>query len=52
MISPVGELGGADGTMMINDGHVGPVAQRLYDAINAIQYGTAADTHRWLVDVT
>lgn len=52
VISPVGELGGADGTMMINDGQVGPIAQRLYDAINAIQYGTAADTHRWLVDVT
>ena len=32
----------------INNGEIGPLAQRLYDAITSIQYGTAPDTHDWL----
>jgi branched-chain amino acid aminotransferase len=48
VISSVGELGHANGTLTINNGEVGPVAKRLYDAITSVQYGTAPDTHNWL----
>jgi branched-chain amino acid aminotransferase len=47
VISAVGELGHASGTLPINNGETGPLAQRLYDAITAIQYGRAADPHGW-----
>jgi len=48
VVSSVGELGHAAGTLTINNGEVGPVAKRLYDAITSVQYGTAPDTHNWL----
>jgi branched-chain amino acid aminotransferase len=51
VISAVGELGHADGTLVINKGQVGPIAQRLYTAITDIQYGLAPDTHNWLTPV-
>jgi len=51
VISAVGELGHANGTITVNGGQVGPVAKRLYDAITAIQYGTAPDPHGWLTYV-
>jgi branched-chain amino acid aminotransferase len=51
VISAVGELGHADGHLTINNGRTGPLAQRLYDAITAIQYGKAPDTHGWLTRV-
>lgn len=48
VISAVGELGHADGRVVINHGEIGPLAQRFYDAITAIQYGKAPDRHGWL----
>ncbi len=48
VISSVGELGHAGGSLRINDGEIGPLAQRFYDAITSIQYGRTADTHGWL----
>lgn len=51
VISAVGELGYADGTLIINNGEVGPIAQRLYKTITDIQYGHAADTHNWLTPI-
>jgi branched-chain amino acid aminotransferase len=48
VVSTVGELGHAKGTLTINNGQVGPVAKRFYDAITSVQYGTAPDTHDWL----
>ena len=48
VMSSVGELGHAKGTLSINNGEVGPIAKRLYDAITSMQYGTAPDTHDWL----
>jgi branched-chain amino acid aminotransferase len=47
VISPVGELASAGGTLRAGDGGVGPLAKRLYDAIVGIQYGTAPDPHAW-----
>jgi branched-chain amino acid aminotransferase len=51
VISTVGELGHAAGTLTINNGEVGPIAKRLYDAITSVQYGTAPDPHGWLTFV-
>jgi len=48
VISAVGELGHAGGTLRINNGETGPLAQRFYDGITDIQYGRTPDTHGWL----
>ena len=46
--STVGELGYDGGRLVINNGEIGPLAQRLYDGITAIQYGRTPDTHGWI----
>jgi branched-chain amino acid aminotransferase len=51
VISPVGELAYRDERLVINDGRIGSVTQRLYDAIVAIQYGQAPDPDNWTVEV-
>ena len=51
VISPVGELAYKGETMVINGGKIGPLTQRLYDAIVRIQYGQAPDPHGWTVEV-
>lgn len=52
VISAVGELGYADGTLSINNGEVGPIAQQLYKGITDIQYGHVPDTHNWMTLVS
>jgi branched-chain amino acid aminotransferase len=51
VISPVGELAYRDRRMRISDGRVGPLTQRLYDAIVGIQYGRQPDPHGWTLEV-
>jgi len=51
VISPVGELAYKGEKMVINGGKIGPLTQRLYDAIVRIQYGQAPDPHGWTVEV-
>ena len=48
VISPVGALGFQQGQLVIGDGKVGEVSQRLYDTLTGIQYGTVPDTHGWM----
>jgi branched-chain amino acid aminotransferase len=48
VISPVGELGYKGERMVINNGQIGDLTQRLYDAITAIQYGATNDPHSWI----
>ena len=48
VISPVGALGFQQGQMVIGDGKVGEVSQRLYDTVTGIQYGTLPDRHGWM----
>jgi branched-chain amino acid aminotransferase len=48
VVSAVGELGYADGRLVINEGEVGPIAQRLYTGITDVQYGRVPDRHGWL----
>ncbi|PYN74500.1 MAG: branched chain amino acid aminotransferase [Candidatus Rokuibacteriota bacterium] len=51
VISPVGELAYKNERIVINRGRIGPLTQKLYDAIVGIQYGTAPDTRGWTVPV-
>ena len=47
VIAPVGGLDYQDEQLALNNGQVGPVAQRLYDELTAIQYGRAPDPYNW-----
>lgn len=51
VVSPVGELGYKGQRIAINAGRIGPLTQKLYDAIVAIQYGDAPDPHGWTTPV-
>jgi branched-chain amino acid aminotransferase len=51
VVSPVGELAYKDERMVINEGKIGTLTQRLYDAIVGIQYGQAPDPDAWTVEV-
>lgn len=48
VISPVGELKYEDEVITIGEGKVGPMAQKLYDAITDMQYGRADDVMGWI----
>jgi len=48
VISPVGQIVYKDETVQVADGRTGPLAQKLFEEITAIQYGTKPDTHGWL----
>jgi branched-chain amino acid aminotransferase len=49
VISPVGELAYRGERIVVNQGKIGELTQKLYDAIVGIQYATAPDTHGWTV---
>ena len=51
VVSPVGELKYGDKVIAVGDGGVGPIAQRLFDAIQDIQYGKAEDPMGWVEPV-
>lgn len=51
VISPVGLLHYDGENMIINDGKIGPYAQKFYDTITGIQYGELEDTHNWIVHI-
>ena len=51
VISPVGELSYKGRRIVINDGRIGELTQRLYDTIVGIQYATIPDTRGWTVEV-
>jgi branched-chain amino acid aminotransferase len=51
VISPVGELAYKGRRLVVNQGKIGPTAQKLYDTIVAIQYGDAPDPQGWTLVV-
>ncbi len=51
VISPIGHLKWGDDVMVINDGKIGPVSQKLYDTLTGIQWGKIKDTFGWTVEV-
>jgi branched-chain amino acid aminotransferase len=51
VVSPVGELGFPDGSLMVGDGSPGEVGERLYEALTGIHYGTRPDRYGWMVPI-
>ncbi len=51
VVSPIGLLDTGDRKMLINNDQIGPVAQKLYDTLTAIQWGKTADEFGWTVKV-
>jgi branched-chain amino acid aminotransferase len=51
VISPVGEFCYRDQLFQVNDGATGVLAKRLYDELQAIQFGHRDDPHQWRVRV-
>ena len=51
VISPVGELGWKDREIVINDGKIGTLSQKLYDMLSGIQLGKLEDKFEWTVEV-
>lgn len=51
VISPIGHLKWEDNIMIINNGEIGPVSQKLYDTLTGIQWGKLEDTMNWTVEV-
>jgi branched-chain amino acid aminotransferase len=51
VVSPMGLLDTGDVKMVINNGEIGPVAQKLYDTLTAIQWGKIEDKFGWTVKV-
>ncbi len=47
VISPVGLMKWKDKEVIINNQEIGPLSQRLYDEVTAIQYGQKEDTRGW-----
>ena len=51
VVSPMGLLDNGVQKMIINDQKIGPVAQKLYDTLTAIQWGRIEDNYGWTVKV-
>jgi branched-chain amino acid aminotransferase len=51
VISPVGKLAYRGETHLVNNGKVGPLAQKLYDYLVGIQYGGVKDPYGWVEKV-
>ncbi len=52
VISPIGELFDGDSRMIINNNEIGPIAQKLYDAITGMQWGKKPDDMGWIVKLS
>ena len=51
VISPVGELCWESRKILINEGRIGKISQRLYDELSALQNGDVEDTRGWVMQV-
>ena len=51
VISPIGELNDDGKIITLNGGKIGPISQKLYDSLTAIQWGKAPDPFGWSVKV-
>lgn len=51
VISPVGKLRYKDEVMVIGDGNIGKVSQKIYDTITGIQWGKKEDPLGWRIEV-
>jgi branched-chain amino acid aminotransferase len=51
VISPVGKLRYKDDVMVIGNGEIGVVSQKIYDTLTGIQLGKLEDKFSWRVKV-
>lgn len=51
VISPIGELKWGDKNMIINNGKIGKISQKLYDNLTGIQWGKIPDIFGWTYKV-
>ncbi|MBQ8509210.1 MAG: branched-chain amino acid aminotransferase [Clostridia bacterium] len=51
VISPIGELNDNGDKMIVNNGEIGPISQKLYDNLTGIQWGRIPDDKGWTVRV-
>lgn len=51
VISPIGELNWDNKIFKVNDGKIGELSQKIYNAITGIQSGKLEDTLNWTVEV-
>ena len=51
VVSPVKELKFEKDVVMIGDGKIGPLTQKLYDTMTGIQWGKIEDTKGWITPV-
>ena len=51
VISPIGELNNHGDKLVINDGKIGAISQKLYDNLTGIQWGRLPDTLGWTVRI-
>lgn len=51
VVSPVGELIWQDKHIVVNDGKMGEVTQKLYTTLTDIQYGRAEDKFGWTYEI-
>ena len=51
VVSPIGELAMGDEHIIVNEGKIGGLTQRLYDTLTGIQWGTEPDPFGWIVPV-
>ena len=52
VISPIGVLRWKDSEIVINNGNIGQLSQKLYDELFGIQTGSVEDKHGWTVKIT
>ena len=48
VVSPIGEMGWGERHVVVNNGQIGPLTQRLYDTLTGIQWGTQPDPFGWV----
>ena len=48
VVSPVGELCVDDEKIVVSNGKIGKLTQKLYDTLTGIQYGDLPDTMGWV----
>ncbi len=51
VVSPVGKLTYQGQSVIVNNGEIGTLTQKLYDTLTGIQTGNVADTHGWVEKV-
>ncbi|NOZ86482.1 MAG: branched-chain amino acid aminotransferase [Deltaproteobacteria bacterium] len=51
IISPVKEIAYKDKKIQVGDGKTGPLAQKIYDTLLAIQYGKGEDPYGWCMRI-